>query len=172
VRPAPSIPLIAALLLTLTLAGPAAAQPQQDSMNLPELGPAGSNVITPQQEDQLGRSVVAQIRDQHALLDDPLVTAYIQHIGHRLSSHSDRPDLDFTFFVVNDNEINAFALPGGYVGVNSGLITDTDNEDELAGVMAHEISHVTQRHIARQMEGSKLTSIGALAGLIGAIIVG
>ncbi len=171
-RPGPLRPLITALLLSLAIAGPVSAQPQQDELSLPELGPAGSNVITPQQENQLGQSVVAQIREQHALLDDPLVTAYIQDIGHRLSSHSDRPDLNFTFFVVADDEINAFALPGGFIGVNSGLITDTDNEDELAGVMAHEISHVTQRHIARQMEGSKLDSLGAIAGLLGAIIVG
>lgn len=171
-RPGPLRSLFIILLASLVVVGGASAQPQQDELNLPELGPAGSNVITPQQEAQLGRSVVANIRNQHALLEDPLVTAYIQDVGHRLSSHSDRPDLDFTFFVVNDDDINAFALPGGFIGVNSGLITYTDNEDELAGVMAHEISHITQRHIARQMEGSKLDSLGALAGLLGAIIVG
>ncbi|MDE2274294.1 MAG: M48 family metalloprotease, partial [Gammaproteobacteria bacterium] len=106
---------------------------------------AGANVLSPQQEYQIGVQIMNQARSEGAILDDPLVHEYIDNLGHDLSSHSDDPTLHFEYFVLNDPEINAVTLPGGFIGVNSGLILATDNEDELAGVMAHETSHVTQR---------------------------
>ncbi|MDE1886985.1 MAG: M48 family metallopeptidase [Gammaproteobacteria bacterium] len=132
---------------------------------------AGANVLSPQQEYQIGVQIMNQARSEGAILDDPLVHEYIDNLGHDLSSHSDDPTLHFEYFVLNDPEINAVTLPGGFIGVNSGLILATDNEDELAGVMAHETSHVTQRHIARTVEDQSNRSLLNIATLLGAILV-
>src|SRR5690606_27609382 len=86
--------------------------------------------------------------------------------------HANNGTFRFNFFVVRDDRINAFALPGGYIGVNSGLLLATDNESELAGVLAHEISHVTQRHIARSMYDNQRTSIVSMAAMLAAILLG
>ena len=93
------------------------------------------------------------------VVEDPQVTEYINDIGHRIAAQTNQGDHDFTFFVVKDPRINAFALPGGYIGVHSGLIEATRNESELAGVLAHEVAHVTQRHIARSIHASSRQSI-------------
>ncbi|MDE2195673.1 MAG: M48 family metallopeptidase [Gammaproteobacteria bacterium] len=145
-------------------------QPYSD-FNLPQIGEAGANVITPQQEYQVGVQVMNELHDAGAILDDPLIHEYIDNLGHELSSHSDNPTLHFEYFVLNDPEINAVTLPGGFIGVNSGLILQTDNEDELAGVMAHETGHVTQRHLARSLEDQKDRSLLNIATMLGAILV-
>jgi len=139
--------------------------------NLPQIGKAGANVLTPEQEYQMGVQIMNQARQAGVILDDPLVHEYIDDLGHDLSSHSDDPTLQFEYFVVNDQEINAFALPGGFIGVFTGLILETDNEDELAGVMAHETSHVTQRHIARTVEDQQNHSLLDIATMLGAILI-
>jgi len=139
--------------------------------NLPQLGMAGADVLTPEQEYQIGVKIMNEARQAGVILDDPLVHEYIDNLGHELSSHSDNPTLHFEYFVINDPDINAVTLPGGFIGVNSGLILDTDNEDELAGVMAHETSHVTQRHIARSAEDEKDRSLLNIATILGAILV-
>lgn len=138
---------------------------------LPQLGKAGADVLTPEQEYQIGVQVMNQARAEGAILDDPLVHAYIDDLGHDLSSNSDDPTLHFEYFVINSPVINAVTLPGGFIGVNYGLILDTDNEDELAGVMAHETSHVTQRHIARSAEYQKDHSLLNIATLLAGILV-
>lgn len=149
-------------------------KPNNDSssdFNLPQLGTAGADVLTPEQEYQIGVKIMNEARQAGVILDDPLVHEYIDNLGHELSSHSDNPTLHFEYFVINDPDINAVTLPGGFIGVNSGLILDTDNEDELAGVMAHETSHVTQRHIARSAEDEKDRSLLNIATILGAILV-
>lgn len=103
---------------------------------------------------------------------DSEIQQYIQTIGEKLVAHSDAPSYPFHFFVVMDNNINAFAGPGGYVGVNSGLILMTEAESELASVMAHEIAHVTQRHLYRSYEASSRLSIPMMAATLGAILLG
>ncbi|MGA9851727.1 MAG: M48 family metalloprotease [Gammaproteobacteria bacterium] len=143
----------------------------RSDFNLPQIGKAGANVLTPQQEYQIGVQIMNEARNEGAILDDPLVHEYIDNLGHELSSHSDDPTLQFEYFVVNDPDINAVTLPGGFIGVNFGMILASDSEDELAGVMAHETSHVTQRHIARGMEEQKDRSLLNIATLLGAILV-
>jgi len=143
----------------------------KSDFNLPQIGKAGANVLTPAQEYQIGVQIMNEARQAGVILDDPLVHEYIDNLGHDLSSHSDDPILHFEYFVINDPEINAVTLPGGFIGVNSGLILATDNEDELAGVMAHETSHVTQRHIARSVEDQQNHRLLDIATMLGAIVV-
>ena len=163
-----------ALLLTMSSAF---AAPQSDGIssssdfNLPQIGEAGANSVTPEQEYQAGIQIMDQLRNGGAILDDPLIHEYIDNLGHQLSSHSDNPTLHFEYFVLNDPTINAVTLPGGFIGVNSGMFLASDNEDELAGVMAHETGHVTQRHIARSIEDQKNHSLLDLATILGAILI-
>lgn len=148
------------------------ANPQSKSdFNLPQIGQAGDNAITPAKLYRIGVQIMSQFREEGAILNDPLVEDYINNLGHELSSHSDNPTLHFRYFVLNDPEINSITLPGGFIGVYSGLFLDTDNEDELAGVMAHETGHVTQNHIARSIADSKSRRLLDIATMLGAILV-
>jgi predicted Zn-dependent protease len=136
------------------------------AQGLPDLGDESQALMTPAQERKLGESVVRQIRASGAYLDDPEVNDYLNDLGHRLVAARPESSWDFEFFAIADPAINAFALPGGFVGVNMGLILLTQTESELAAVLGHEISHVTQHHFTRGMAGqqrSLLYSIAALA---------
>ena len=140
--------------------------------NLPDFGTPADQALSRDREVQVGRGAMLQLRNAGAIIDDPQLTEYIGTLGAQLASHANNGDYQFNFFVVNDNQINAFALPGGFVGVNSGLLLATDNESELAGVLAHEISHVTQRHIARSIYDSQHTSIVSMAAMLAALVLG
>jgi predicted Zn-dependent protease len=145
------------------------------AQSLPELGDPSGAVMTLAQERKLGESVVRDIRMSGAYLEDPEVNAYLNELGNRLVTAIPGAPFEFEFFAVNDPTINAFALPGGYIGVNTGLILITQTESELAAVLAHEISHVTQHHIARSISNQKdamLTTLAALAAAIVAARVG
>jgi predicted Zn-dependent protease len=143
-----------------------------DNLNLPEMGDSAGTLISPQEEKQLGEAFFRGLHQQVEINQDTEIQQYIQTIGEKLVSQSDTPAYPFHFFVVMENAINAFAGPGGYVGVNSGLILMTDAESELASVMAHEIAHVTQRHLYRSYEASSRLSIPMVAATLGAILLG
>ena len=113
-----------------------------------------------------------QLRNAGAIIEDPLLTDYLGGLGSQLASRANDGDFSFEFFVVKDDRINAFAMPGGFIGVNAGLILASDNESELAGVLAHEISHVTQRHIARAAYDNQRTSIMSVAAMLAALVLG
>jgi predicted Zn-dependent protease len=134
---------------------------------LPDLGESAQADLPPQLERRVGESIMRDIRlREPSYNDDAEVTAYINQIGSRLAAASPEVRQDFTFFVLRDNTLNAFALPGGFIGVHSGLILAAQSESELAGVLAHEISHVTQRHIARlvgKQSQAQITQLLALA---------
>ncbi len=116
-------------------------------------------------EIALGRQLAAEVEQQAKMVDDPMVTEYVNRVGQNIVLHSDAK-VPFTIKVIDSDEVNAFALPGGYFFVNKGLILAADNEAELAGVMAHEIGHVAARH-AMEMQGKgALINYGALAGII------
>ena len=127
-------------------------------------------MLAPAQEKKLGESVMRQIRAQGGYMDDPEVNDYLNDIGHKLVAAIPEAGQDFEFFAVPDSSINAFALPGGYVGVNTGLILLAQNESELAAVLAHEISHVTQHHLARMMSAQKGSTLMTLAALAVALL--
>ncbi len=138
---------------------------QLPSAQLPDLGDESQALYSPAQERKLGDSVVHQIRAQGAYLDDPEVNDYLNELGHRLVAARPDSPWDFQFFALADPAVNAFALPGGFVGVNVGIILLTQNESELASVLAHEISHVTQHHFTRSMAGQQRSLLYSLAAL-------
>ena len=143
-----------------------------NAQNLPEIGDSAGSVLSPEYERRLGQAVMRQVHRDKTLIQDPEVESYIQSIGYHLVANSDDNRLPFTFFILKNPVINAFAAPGGVVGVNSGVILNSDTESELAGVMAHEISHVTQRHMARTYEAASKFSLPMMAAMIGAIALG
>ena len=140
--------------------------------DLPDIGSPADSVLSRDHELQIGRSIYRSLIDTDRILSDPEIQEYVQDIGQKLATQAHDGDFQFNFFVVNDNAINAFALPGGYVGIHSGLILATNSESELAGVMAHEISHVTQRHISRAVYANQRNSILSMAAMLGAILLG
>ena len=149
---------------------PAPVVPAPSATSLPDLGDAAQADFSPAQERKLGETIIRQLRASGAYMNDPEVNDYLNELGHRLIAGSKDIKQDFEFFAVPDSTINAFALPGGYIGVHSGLILLTQTESELASVLAHEISHVTQHHIARMIASQKDTMLMTLAGLALAIL--
>jgi predicted Zn-dependent protease len=137
---------------------------------LPDLGDSSQEMISPLQERQIGEQSMYQIRADKAYVDDAEIADYLNQLGSLLVANSPEPAMEFEFFSINDTAINAFAMPGGFVGVNTGLILLADNESELASVLGHEISHVTQHHFARMIAGQKYDSLAALATIAVAIL--
>jgi len=140
------------------------------AQTLPDLGDASQVALTPAQERKIGEQIMRQIRATGGYLNDPEVNDYLNELGYRLVAGT--PDIrqDFEFFAVPDAQINAFALPGGYIGIHTGLILLAQNESELASVVAHEISHVTQRHMSRMVAKQQDSLLLSLAGLALAIL--
>lgn len=140
-----------------------------NNIALPDIGDNAGN-ISPAEEYRTGEAVIRNIRRLGGVLDDPLIQGYLNELGYQLVAPSESNQL-FHFFLIKDGSINAFALPGGFIGINAGLILATKSESELAGVMAHEIAHVTQRHHARRYEENE-NSIPIIAALIAAMVLG
>jgi len=137
------------------------------------MGSPSDGLLSVSTEALLGRQVYANLLSTGSVLTDPELQEYMQDVGMRLVAHADiKRDQRFHFFVVESPIINAFALPGGYIGVHSGLLLATANESELAGVLAHEVSHVTQRHISRAVFANQRASTLSLATMLGAILAG
>ncbi|HYB64539.1 MAG TPA: M48 family metalloprotease [Steroidobacteraceae bacterium] len=174
------ITLLSALLATATVAF--AGEPPMPSTrvlsgptagsNLPDLGSPAQTVLSKSDEFRLGAMVAKELRDQNVLIEDPEVSEYINDIGKRLASQSEMGGEYFHYFVIKDTTINAFAVTGGYVFFNAGLVLATENESELAGVMAHETAHITQHHIARMLADQSRQSLTTAAAMIGAILLG
>jgi predicted Zn-dependent protease len=154
--------LVAPLILALALP----IHPE----GLPDLGDSSESTLSLPQERVIGIGIMREVHSDPSYVDDPEISAYISSLGARLVANCQDPSRDFEFFVVQDSAINAFAMPGGKVGMNTGTILAAQNESELAGVLAHETSHVTQRHIARQLAGQKASMIASLAAMAAAIL--
>jgi predicted Zn-dependent protease len=157
------------------LCGALAAPPVWPQVRLPSLGESASDDVTVTTEKRLGEQIMREIRRDPAYLDDPVLLEYLQSVWQPLVAaarqHGDiTPDIDANFaweaFLVRDRSVNAFALPGGYVGMHLALIGLTGTADEFASVLAHELSHLTQRHIARSVTTNSRQSLLALAGMI------
>jgi len=140
--------------------------------DLPDLGSPATAAVSLDVEYQVGMMWQRQMRAQGHVIEDPEVSDYIQEIGHSLSSRAEEGQHQFNYFVVRDPVINAFAMPGGFIAINSGLILATRNENELAGVMAHETAHVTQRHLVRGMIDQTHAGLVSTAAMLAAIILG
>lgn len=137
---------------------------------LPDLGDVAQASFTPQQERELGESIMREIRQDKAYVDDPELTDYLNDLGYRLVSQSPEYRQEFEFFVLLDPTVNAFALPGGFIGVHTGLFLTAQSESEFASVLSHEIAHVTQRHIARMIAGQKQQTILSIAAMAVAVL--
>ena len=163
------------LLATLPLALPLEVLAAPGSFSeLPDIGTPADSILTPADEYQLGGMVIKELRDAGQIMEDPEISEYVQGVGDRLVGHTAESSAArrFHFYVIKEADINAFALPGGYVCINLGLILATKSESELAGVMAHEISHVTQRHTVRQIQAAQRGSLLATAAMLAAILAG
>lgn len=140
------------------------------SNDLPDLGDTSQTVLTPLQERQIGQQSMMQIRASKQYLDDAEINDYLNRLGYKLVANSAEPGSGFEFFVLNDYNINAFAMPGGFIGVNSGLLLTAQSESELAAVLSHEIAHVTQHHLARMVAGQQGDSLASMAAIAIAIL--
>jgi predicted Zn-dependent protease len=161
-------PILLATALTLALAAPLAAS--QDS-RLPDIGSSAGELLTPARQAEYGGMMLRELRNYGYLLEDPLITDWLQTVGSRLGADSDNPQQAYTFFMMRDRQINAFATLGGYIGMNAGLVLTADREDEMAAVLSHEIAHVTQQHVLRGVERAQRDQVPILLGMLGAIVL-
>jgi predicted Zn-dependent protease len=165
--------LTTACACLLATAGTVAARDTTEiAGDLPDIGTPANTVLTKSDEYQIGRMIMRGLRDQKQVVDDPEFSDYLQHLGSRLAAQGRSDNQSFEFFAVPERGINAFALPGGFIGVNSGLVLMTHDESELSSVLAHEAAHVLQRHIARAVQAQGQTSLASTAALLAAILIG
>ena len=132
----------------------------------PATGQREFSLVSEGQEIAMGREADPQIVAQLGLYPDSAVQRYVSDLGLRLAAQSERPDLPWTFRVLDDPTVNAFALPGGFIYITRGILTHLESEAQLVGVLGHEIGHVTARHSASQMSRAQLAQIGLVAGMV------
>ncbi|HDS1145911.1 MULTISPECIES: M48 family metalloprotease [Stenotrophomonas] len=168
--PRPRTFCLRALLLTTAVTLALAMPLAQAQEKLPDIGSSAGELLTPARQAEYGAMMLRELRNYGYLLDDPLVNDWLQTMGTRLGSNSDQPRQPYTFFVMNDRQINAFATLGGYIGVNAGLVLTAEREDEVAAVLSHEIAHVTQQHVLRGVERAQRDQIPILLGMLAAVV--
>ncbi|MFT4634626.1 MAG: putative Zn-dependent protease [Arenicella sp.] len=139
---------------------------------LPDLGSNAANFLSDYEAEQLGKSFIRQSRYRLSYVSDPELVGYINRLGHRLLDVSDDAGKDYHFYLIDNNAINAFAVPGGHIAMHTAILTKSESESELASVIAHEISHVTQSHISRKFENSQYDSWLAIGALLAAAASG
>ena len=134
----------------------------------------GSSVVVGSQgrEVEIGNEMHAQMMAEGAAYDDPELQAYVNRVGQRLVTNSDKPNMKFTFTVIDSPDINAFALPGGYIYMNRGLLSYLDSEAEMAGVLSHELGHVNARHTAERLSAAQMAQLGMVLGAVGGAALG
>lgn len=157
--------MVAALASLALLVTSAAAQ-----STLPELGDSSGALVSGQQEKKLGQEAMRELRASGAYLQDPEVNAYLNELGRRILNANPSVREPFEFFAVADPAVNAFAMPGGYIGINMGLVLLAQSESELASVLSHEMSHVTQKHYARMVDDQRKNAWVGIAGLAAAVL--
>lgn len=158
--------LVAILVATISLSSVA----ETNRIHLPELGNSASDVLSNAEERDYAESLIRQMRAYELMVEDPLISDFFSDMGYNLASRSDQPEAAFTFVVLDQSVINAFATPGGVIALHSGLILLADTQDEVAGVLSHEIAHVTQLHMYRAFEKGKTMNILAMLAMMGLIL--
>ncbi len=154
-----------------TLSGKPYAAPTNLDTSLPDLGDVSQTVLTPQDEDRISAQIMRDVSTSDDVVHDIEIIDYLNALGNRLVAASPDKLQKFNFFVVQDNSINAFAMPGGVVGVHTGLIAVSNSESELASVLGHEIGHVSQHHLARMLASQKYDTFKNIAGIALALLV-
>ncbi|MFF7707951.1 M48 family metalloprotease [Pseudomonas sp. NPDC007930] len=147
------------------------AFPTAQADDLPSLGDASSAIVSPQQEHDLGRAWLSVLRGQVGQLSDPLLKDYVESSVYRLAESSQVQDRRLEFILVDSKELNAFAAPGGIIGVNGGLFLGAQTEGQYAAVLAHELGHLSQRHFARGLEAQQQMSMPLMAGLLAGVVL-
>ncbi|ESQ14195.1 MAG: hypothetical protein N838_12515 [Thiohalocapsa sp. PB-PSB1] len=154
----------------LLLSAPPPAQ--ADAYDLPEMGSSADVILSATEKRELGQEFIKWVRKALKISSDPILTDYIQSLGNELVAASRESSGSYNFFLVEEPSINAFAGPAGHIGVNAGLILATETESELAAVLAHEIAHVSQKHLLRRFEAQKQMSIPTVALMLAAAVLG
>lgn len=139
---------------------------------LPDLGSQAATLLTEREAEQLGKAFIRRSRYQQPHVSDPELVNYINRLGNQLLNVSDDAGKEYQFYLIDNAVINAFAVPGGHIALHTGILTKSESESGLASVVAHEIAHVSQRHIARKLENSQYDSWLALGALLAAVAVG
>ncbi|QDR36351.1 M48 family metalloprotease, partial [Pseudomonas aeruginosa] len=152
----------------LTLACMLASPVMSD--DLPSLGDASSSIVSPEQEFQLGRAWLSMLRNQVDAISDPQLKDFVESSVYRLAETSDLQDHRLAFILIRDAQINAFAAPGGVIGVNGGLLLNAQTEGEYAAVLAHELGHLIQRHFARGIEAQQRMQLPVMAAMLAGIV--
>lgn len=142
-----------------------------DDTDLPNLGGSGGGLFSSQQEAEIGHQVLRSLRRSGTLLNDPLTLDYLHTLVYRLVPNTPLEDRDLLVIAINDPQVNAFAVPGGIIGVNGGLFVHAQTEQEFAAVLAHELGHLSQRHFARELERQKTDMPWMVAGMITGFIL-
>jgi predicted Zn-dependent protease len=154
-------------MLTLAATGTNAAQNQ----NLPEFGDTTSAIISLAEERTIGQQFLRSLYAQAPRVQDPLMQSYLEHLIYRLASHSQLEDRRLNLVVIDDTALNAFAAPGGIVGVNLGLFLVGETENEISSILAHELAHLSQRHFARGLDAGRGAGLKSMAGLLAGIVL-
>ena len=157
------------ILLSLLMIFPLSGQASTD---LPDIGDPADSIMSPTSARQLGEGLMRMLRHNDMLLNDPLLQGYITNLGYKLSTASDKPSEQYVFFIVKDNSVNAFAAPGGYIGIHTGLIRICETESELASVVSHEIAHITQNHLFRAYDATSKQRLTTAVLMLAAILLG
>jgi len=160
---------LALALVTALISMASVAQTEQ--LDLPDMGASANAILSKAEEAEYAKALVMQMRAYEVLNEDPLISAYFEDMGYRLASNSDRPDKSFTFVVLDQPVVNAFAAPGGVIALYSGLILTADDENEVAGVLAHEIAHITQQHLYRALENQQAMTIPIALAMLALVLV-
>ncbi|MAS24651.1 MAG: peptidase M48, partial [Oceanospirillaceae bacterium] len=163
--------LLARLSIALGLTACLATQVNANSGDLPSLGDSTSGYVSLQQEYTLGRIWLRQLRAQAPTLSDPMLTTFLENQIYRLVPYSGLNHPDLEFVVVDQPNLNAFAVPGGIIGINYGLLLYAQDEDEVSSVLAHELAHLSQRHYARRVEQAQRQEPVAIATLLASILL-
>lgn len=160
------------LVALLTAGASLASLAQTERLSLPDMGASAETILSRKEEEDYAKALVRQMRYYEVLVEDPLISEFFRDMGYRLASNSDRPDKPFTFVVLNQPVVNAFAAPGGVVALYTGLILSADDQNEVAGVLAHEIAHITQLHLYRSFENQQAMTIPIALAMLGLVLAG
>jgi predicted Zn-dependent protease len=159
-------------LVLITALTSLASVAQTEQLDLPDMGASANSILSRAEEAEYAKALLMQMRAYEVLNEDPLINAFFEDMGFRLASHSDRPDKAFTFVVLDQPVVNAFAAPGGVIALYSGLILAADDENEVAGVLAHEIAHITQLHLYRAVENQQAMTIPIALAMLALALAG